>query len=537
MESALYSCQDSTSGKEVYWTEESPRLESVQRFSRMESTVLRRILAVVTSLVVVVGLAACSQEDTDKTLTVGYTAELNGLDPSTVDGAGTPFALLYNVYETLVKADDQGEIQPLLAESWDVSPDNKEYTFHLVEGATFASGEPVNADAVVGSIDYIRGGQGADAPVRPLLVQQMSPVASAEAVDETTVKVTLSQPSNQWLYNMTGPAGIIYDPTGMDSLDTDPAGSGPYIFTNWDTGSSLSLERNEDYWGTKPDPTQIQFKLYTEANAMTSAMLSGDLDVISNLTTPDALARFDDESRFTILQGETDGEVVLGYNHTTEALRDIRVRRAITHAIDRQALLDSTWGGKGTLIGSMVPTRDPWYEDLSETYPYDPEQAKQLLSQAGYADGLTLRLRVPILPYATSAARFIAAQLQEVGITAEVEELEFATWLDDVFTKGNYDLTIVAHVEPRDIAVFANPDSYWHYDNPEFQDLVARADAGSPEEQVTLLKQAAKLLADDAAATWLYLLPNLIITTPQVGGIAANSTNLSFDLTHVTING
>lgn len=483
-------------------------------------------------------LVGCSGTGDDSvSLSVGYTAELDGLDPSTVDGAAISMVMLYNVYETLVKDDGDGNIQPLLAREWDISDDNRTYTFHLEPEARFATGEPLTAEEVVASIDYVLGGQGAEAPVRNLLVRQMSVVETVTAVDEHTVEVELSRPSNQWLYDMTGPAGIIYDPAGMGTLNTAPMGSGPYQFSDWDSGAQLVLERNENYWGAAPEVDEIVWRVFADPNAMTSAMLAGQLDVISNLTTPEAVGEFEDPERFTVLEGYSNGEVVLGYNHTNEALSDVRVRQAITHAIDRQGLVDSIWGGQGSLIGSMVPPQDPWYEDLSEVYPYDPDRARELLADAGYADGLTLRLRVPALPYATSGARYLDSQLADVGITVQVDELEFpAVWLDEVFAQASYDLTIVSHVEPRDMAIFADPDYYWRYDNPEYQQLVALADEGTPEDQVRYLQEAARLLTEDAAATWLFLLPNTIITTSEVSGISANATNLSFDLTQVRLD-
>lgn len=484
-------------------------------------------------------LTGCTTQagDADHVLTVGYTTEPDGLDPSTVEGAATSQMLLYNVYETLVRDDGQGNIVGLLASDWDVSDDGRTYTFHLVPEATFASGAPVDAESVVATIDYIQEGQGAQAPVRGTVIGQMSVVEGATAVDPHTVEFQLSRPSNQWLYNMTGPTGIIYDPSGMDTLASQPAGSGPYTFVEWDTGSHLSLERNPDYWGEGPGVAGVEFRRYGDPNAMTSAMLSGQLDVISNLTTPESVGQFDDEEQFTVLEGYSNGEVVLGYNHDSEPLTDLRVRQAITHAIDRQALVDSIWGGQGALIGSMVPPQDPWYEDLSELYPYDPDRARELLAEAGYtASGPTLRLRVPVLPYATSGGRYVTAQLEEVGFDIELEEVEWAVWLDDIFANANYDMTIVAHVEPRDMDAFARPEFYWRYDNPEYQDLLTRADEGTPEEQSELLRQAGRLLAEDAAGTWLFLLPNIVVTTSDVSGISANVTNLAFDLTSVQVD-
>jgi len=186
------------------------------------------------------------------------------------------------------------------------------------------------------------------------------------------------------------------------------------------------------------------------------------------------------------------------------------------------------------LIGSMVPPTDPWYEDLSNTYPYDPAKAKELLKQAGYDKSLTLNLQVPTLPYATGAATFIASQLKDVGITVKVSELDFpARWVDQVMVRGDYDMTIVAHVEPRDIVKWADPTYYWHYNNPEFQTLITKADEASPDDEVTLMKQAAELLATDVPGDFLWLLPSLVVAKPDLTGIPQNAITTSFDLTNI----
>lgn len=461
-------------------------------------------------------------------LNIGVTAQPVSLDPSTDSGAAIPYVLLYNVYETLIKPDGKGGYTGLLAKSWNTSDDRLIYTFNLAD-ATFASGTPVDANAVVKSLQRVKNG----APVVAALSSQMAPVESITATDDKTVTIKLSRPSNDWLYAMSSTAGIIYDPAAAD-LKRQPAGSGPFVFKEWRKGESLTLARNDSYWGTPATIRGAVFRYYSDPNTMNTAMLSGQLDIISNLTAPDALAQFNDPTRYTVVEGHTSGEVVLGFNHSSEALKNKLVRQAINHAIDRQALVKAVWGGKGELIGSMVPPFDPWYTDLSQTYPYDPAKAKALLAEAGHANGLTLRLRVPTLPYATAAAQYIASQLKAVGITAAVEELEFpARWLDQVYTKADYDMTIVAHVEPRDMDRFAWPSYYWRYDNPEYQRLYAEADAAAPEKQIELLKQAAKVLADDAAADWLWLLPNIVVTTNKISGIPADVTTLSFDLTGI----
>lgn len=484
------------------------------------------VLAVVTALT----LAACtrpvSPEEVGRELNIGATTEPDGLDPITVSGAGTPFVLLYNVYETLVKLDSDGGFRPLLATEWTVSEDRLLYTFTLDGAAKFASGAPVDADAVVKSFERARSEE-----ATVTISSKWAVVDTITATDAHTVQVKLKTPSNMWLFDLTGPAGIISDPTATADLNTTPAGSGPYVFSERDPGSKVQLVANKDYWGTAARFSPVNFIFYTDANAMTTAMLSGQLDIVSNLTVPQAIGQFSDESRFKVYEGYTHGEVVLGFNHATEALSDPLVRKAINHAIDREALVKAAWGGKGELIGSMVPPMDPWYEDLSNAYPFDQAEARRLLAEAGYASGLTLRLRVPALPYAISSARFITAQLAEVGIAAKVEELEFASWLDQVYTAHDYDMTIVAHVEPRDLSAFAAEGNYWGYANPEFNALLRAADEGDEATQIADLKKAARLLSDDAAADWLFLLPNIVISTPEISGIQANQTNLSFDLT------
>ncbi|GAB3814192.1 ABC transporter substrate-binding protein [Tessaracoccus terricola] len=499
----------------------------------------RRRIAALCSLLVVFAmtLAGCTRPDQlpgepdAVVLDIGATLEPTGLDPSTVSGAGTSYVLLYNVYETLVKLDEENRLRPLLANDWSVSPDNLTYTFHIDPNAHFASGTKVTAEAVATSFQRAM----TDERITSLVRGGFDPVASVEATSEETLVVTLDRVSHGWLYQMSGPAGIVYDPAGLETLDSRPAGSGPYVFDSWDTGSSITLDTDPDYWGTGPRVDGVVFRYYADANAMNTAMVSGQLDAISNLTIPDALQLFEDESRFKVTEGLTHGEVVLGFNHENEALSVLEVRQAINHAINRDQLLATVWGGKGELIGSMVPTFDPWFDEtLVDHYEYDPEKARALLAEAGYESGLTLRLRIPTLPYGPSSARVITDQLAAVGITVQVEELQFSAWLEQVFTNKDYDMTIVAHVEPRDIGQFANPDYYWNYDNPAFAEALAAADAAPSEEDwIDGMRAAARMLTEDAAADWLFLMPNIVVTTTEVSGIPVNAASLAIDLTAV----
>src|SRR5664280_1589851 len=319
---------------------------------------------------IAISAAACSGTSTPsatpKTLSVGATLEPPTLDPTMSDAAAIPQLLLYNVYETLVKMDSDGNIKPLLAVRWDVSSDHTSYTFTLQQGAKFASG---------------------------------------------TAVVTLSQPSNAWLYSMTSTAGMIVDPASTD-MATKPMGSGPFAFSAWTKGDSITLAKNTKYWGTPGRFDTVTFRYYVDPNAMITAMLSGDLDIISNLQAPQSLSQFADTAKYTVVEGTTTGKVTMGFNHSNPALAQLKVRQAICYAIDRKALLNTVWAGHGQLIGSHAAPTEPYYEDLSNTYPFDPAKAKALLAEAGVAN-LALRLRVPVTKYATDSATFVQSQLKD----------------------------------------------------------------------------------------------------------------------------
>ncbi|MFV0406122.1 MAG: ABC transporter substrate-binding protein [Propioniciclava sp.] len=461
------------------------------------------------------------------------------LDPTADAAAAGSQVMLYNVYETLIKIDGEGSLRPLLAQAWELSEDGLTYTFKLNPAATFADGSPVDAAAVAANIERIQ-----TEPVAAKLKTTMSLVASTEVVDPSTLEVQLTRPSNIWLYDMASTAGMIVDPDGFDALAEASAGSGPFAVQSWSPGDRIVLERNPQYWGTAARFDVVTFRYMADPNAMTAAMLAGELDVISNLQTPDALPQFSDTERFTVIKGTTNGEVVMGLNNGAapgneessagngnEALQDLRVRQALTHAIDKQALVDTVWGGEGVVIGSMAVPTDPYYEDLAQTYPYDPDKARALLAEAGHSD-LTLRLKPAAIPYASRSAQFIASQLEAVGVTVEVEELQFpARWLDVVYTNADYDATIIAHVEGRDLVTFTNPDYYWRYDNPELAALFAEADQADTAGYASGMAKASRLLAEDAAAIWLFNLPNIVITRAGISGVPHNATTESFDLT------
>lgn len=461
-------------------------------------------------------------------VTIGLVAEPASLDFTTTDGAAIPQALLYNVYETLVKIDQDGEMVGALASDWEVSEDRRTYTFTLVEDAVFSNGEPFTAEDVVFSIERV---QSEDWTVS--LKSQMDVVESVEATGDHEVQVRLSRPSNSWLYAMTTRIGAMFDQNGVSDLAEDPIGTGPYAFSSWQRGSSITLERNPDYWGEEPHFDTVTLRYFQDPTALNNALLSDGIDVIGTVQAPESIEQFEGGD-YQIIEGTTNGEVVLSFNNESGPFTDRSVRQAVRHAIDHQALLDTCWAGRGTLIGSMVPPTDPWYEDRTGDYEFDPDRARQLLQDAGAA-GETVRLRIPTLPYAQACGPVVESMLEDVGLDVRLDELEFPSqWLEVVFTNADYDMSIVAHVEPRDLpAVFGNPDYYTRYGTAELTTLLDEADSGTEEEQVAKMKQAARLISEDAAADFLFLLPNLIVAKPGITGLPENAITESFDLSQL----
>jgi len=496
----------------------------------------RRVLGLVTAAAFV--LSACNAGsgsedgdaatggDSDEAVSVGLVAEPASLDFTTTDGAAIPQALLYNVYETLVKVDSQsGEVVASLASDYEVSDDGKTYTFSLVEDATFSNGAEFGPDDVVFSIERVQS----DAWTVSLK-DQMDVVENVEATGEHEVTVTLSRPDNSWLYAMTTQVGAMFDTEGTDDLASEPIGTGPYEFAAWDRGTDLTLERHEDYWGPAPFFDEVTLAYFNDGNALNNALLSGSIDVVGTVQAPESLADFENGD-YQVIEGTTNGEVVLSFNNEQEPFSDLRVRQAARHAIDHPTLLDTCWAGRGELIGSMVPPTDPWYEDRTGDYEFDVAKAESLLQEAD-ATGVEVRLRIPTLPYAVACGTVVESMLEDAGFEVTIEELEFpATWLEEVFTAHDYDMSIVAHVEPRDMrAVFGNPDYYTGYGSGELIALLDEADAGTPEEQNAKMAEAAALISEDAAADFLFLLPNLVVAKPDITGLPENSASISFEL-------
>lgn len=498
----------------------------------MQILTRRRAVGVVVALTTAALVAACSAGSGEGTggartdVVVGLTGEPTNLDFTTTSGSAIPQLLMNNVYEGLVTIDQEGEVQPRLAESWEVNGDRTVYTFTLHEGVTFSDGSPFTADDVVASIGRVKDDWTLS------LKSKMDVVKKAEATSDTEVAVTLRHPSNSWLFDMGTSVGAMFPDDLSADLATEAVGTGPYTVEDVAPGDHITLAARDDYWGEAPGIQDVTVRYFADANAQANAVRAGDIDMAYNLQAPDLLAGLERDEDLQVIDGTSTGEVLLALNNTEPPFDDLRVRRAVMHAIDRKAVLDTAWAGHGELIGSMVPPTDPYYQDLTDAYPYDPDRAKELLAEAG-AEDLSITFDVPTRPYAEAVAQVVVSQLKDVGIDAKIVPAEFpAVWLDKVFTEHDYQMSVILHTEARDmLTIFGDPDYYIGYDNPRVTEVAEEADRSSPDQYVAGMQEVARMIVDDAASDPLFLFPNTVVADAGLAGIAANATTESMDLT------
>ena len=460
---------------------------------------------------------------------VGLVLEPPNLDPTTGGAAAAIREVTYaNIYEGLTRLDQNGSVLPDLAKSWDISADGLTYTFHLQTGVKFHDGTPFSADDVKFSLDRARDPKSLNAQK-----QLFANIASVDVVDPATVKVTLSKPQGDFLYDMGWGDAVIVSPKSAATDATTPIGTGPFKFVDWVKGDHIDIAKNPDYWGTPAKLDKATFKVIADPTAATAAILAGDVDAFPEFPAPEALDQIKADPRFTVLVGSTEGETVLAMNNGKAPLNNIKVREAIAHAIDRKAIIDGAQFGYGTPIGTFFPPDNPAYVDLTAQSNFDPAKSKELLKEAGVSN-LTLSLKLPPPPYARNGGQIIQQELANVGITANITNVEWADWLKNVFTNKDYDLTIISHVEPNDIGAFAKPGYYFNYHSDAFNKTIADLNnTTDPDKRKALLQQAQKILADDYAAGFLFELAKVGVYNKDLKGAWANAPIPAVDLTQV----
>ncbi|PRD45075.1 ABC transporter substrate-binding protein [Phyllobacterium phragmitis] len=462
-------------------------------------------------------------------LILGMVLEPPHLDPTAGAAAAIDEIVYANIFEGLTRIGPNGETEPALASSWEISPDQKSYVFHLHQGVKFHDGTAFDAEDVKFSLDRARATDSTNAQKGLFAV-----IDQVEIIDPATVKVTLKYPSGDFLYNMGWGDAVIVAPESAAGNKEKPVGTGPFKFQNWAKGSQIVLVGNPGYWGSKPALDKATFRFIPDPAASTAALLAGDVQAFPSFPAPEAVSQFQADPRFQVVIGTTEGETILAENNARPPFDNPKVRQAIAHAIDRKAVIDGAMFGFGTPIGSFFPPHHPAYVDLTGERKYDPELAKKLLAEAGYPKGFKTTLKLPPPTYARRGGEIIAAQLRAVGIDAQIIPVEWAQWLDQVFKGRDYDLTIVSHTEPNDLNIFARDDYYFNYRNPAFKALIAQIEATTDDaKRNALYQRAQKILSDDAPVAFLLQFPKLGIWDAKLQGLWKNYPIQANDLTAV----
>lgn len=461
-------------------------------------------------------------------ITLGMVLEPPNLDPTGGAAAAIDEVTYANLFESLTRFGPDGTIQPGLAESWDVEDEGRTYIFHLHQGVTFHDGADFTAEDVVFSLDRARAEDSTNA--QKVLFEGIETV---EAVDPQTVRITLDGPDGNFPFKMAWGDAAMVDQASVADIATKPVGTGPFKFDQWVQGDRIVLSAYDGYWGDKPALKTATFRFIGDPTAAFAAMMAGDVDAFPTYPAPETLPQLEADPRFRVIVGDTEGETILAMNNTQPPLDNIKVRQAIAHAINRQDVIDGAMFGYGTPIGSHFSPSHPDYVDLTQKSAYDPDAAKALLAEAG-VDPVNLRLALPPTPYARRGGEIIQAQLAAVGITTQITNMEWAQWLETVFSGGDFDLTIISHTEPLDIDIYARPDYYFHYAKSEFVALMDELEkAVSPEQRSALYKQAQEMIADDYVNAFLFQLPKTGVANAKIEGLWENAPTQANDLTKV----
>ncbi len=480
------------------------------------------VAALATGLALLAGPVA--QAQSKDSLTIGVTLEPPHLDPTAGAAAAIDEIVYANVFEGLTRIDQNGAVRPQLAESWTISDAGLVYTFNLKKGVTFHDGTAFDADDVVFALDRARAEDSVNAQK-----SLFGAIDRVEAVDPGTVRITLSRPEGRLLFNLGWGDAVIVAPESAANNKAAPIGTGPFKFDRWVRGSQVRLVAVD-----ADRPIQkVTFRFVPDPTAQVAALRAGDIDAVANLQAPEAVIAFQDDPNFEVWIGSTEGETIIAINNARPPLNDVRVRRALAHAIDRLTIIDGAMFGFGTPIGTHFAPHHPAYVDLRAGSAHDTVKARALLAEAGQSD-LKLTLKLPPPTYARRGGEIVAAHLEEAGIKVEIIPVEWAQWLEQGFRGKDYDLTIVSHTEPLDIGIYGREGYYFNYDSSAFRALMQRLnDTSNSAARKDIMGEAQRLIAADAVNAYMFQLAKLGVWRKGLVGMWRNAPVQANDVTGV----
>ena len=462
---------------------------------------------------------------------LGVVLEPTSLDPTTAPAAAIGEVVHYNVLEGLTKINASGSVSALLAEDWTSDPDGKSYTFRLRKGVKFQDGTPFDADAVKFSFERAKA-EGSTNKAKKGVFDNISSITTPRP---DVVILTLNNPDATLPFRLGENTAVILSPKSAATASTQPVGTGPFKFDSWQKGSAITLVRWDGYRDVASIKLRrVTFRFINDNAAQVAALLAGDIDGMPRFGAVQNLKQLQADKRFVVEIGSTAGKGMLAINNKKKPLDDVRVRRALMYAIDRQAFIDGVLEGLAKPIGSHAAPTDVGYVDLTGLYAFNPDKARALLKEAGVSTPLNLTLTLPPPSYARKGGEVVAAMLAKVGVNAKIENVEWAQWLAGPF-KGNFDLTIINHVEPLDYMQYANPAYYWGYDSKVFNEIAKkRAEAARGRQQVQLYGDIQRQIANDAVNAFIFNPSQVSVARRGLKGLWASSPVSANDLSQVS---
>ncbi|MDC7126573.1 MAG: ABC transporter substrate-binding protein [Spirochaetales bacterium] len=448
-------------------------------------------------------ISANQKLSTGGTIKISVSSEPDSLDPM-LSAATDTSSIMMNVFEGLLTFNEKGEFIPALAESYNISDDGLTYSFRLKKGIKFHDGTDFSSKDVKYTYEKLAGLNG-DEPLNKTISQLL---ATVETPDDYSVNLILKEKNAGFITKTI--ISIVEKDYSQNS--TNPVGTGPFEFVEYIPGQKIILKRYSEYKTIKsriPTIDRVEFKVMTDSNARLMALKSGDL----NITLIDARNVKALKDDYTIIQGPQNMVQVMGLNNKVEPLNNVKVRQAINYAINKEDIINVVQEGNGTKLDSFLsPSMGMYFNNnLQNTYTTNIEKAKELLTQAGYPDGVTFTITVPS-NYQThvDTAQVIKDQLSKAGITANIKLVEWAQWLDGVYKKSEYQATIIGHSGKLDANDFLNrfdskyPRNYFNFSDPDYDKLISEAAAATQlDERVKIFKECQQMLVDEAASVFI----------------------------------
>lgn len=476
---------------------------------RMNNKVKAVALTAAVAVTAMQFVVSAAENDEKTIVRINMESEPDNLNPW-LSAASDTEAVFHNVFEGLVLFDETGELISGLAKEWEIADDGRTYTFYLRDDVSFHNGKKFLAEDVVYTYESLAGLGDEDA-----LSSKFLNLESVEAVDEYTVKMTLKEADAAFLQYTR----VAILPKGYEEQSSTPIGTGPFTFEKYVPGQMIILEKNEDYYedSRMPQIDEAQIYIMGDDSAVLTALESGQLDA-GIVYADSAEYLFGD---FSINSSPQNMVQLFALNNEEEPFDDIRVRQAFEYAVNKEQIIDGIFAGYATeLYSNFSPVMSYFYNDeLTDIYAYDVEKAKDLLEEAGYGDGFEITITVPAnYQKHVDTAQVIAQQLKAINVKAIIEPVEWGQWLEQVYTKAEYQTTIIGltgKLDPNDILGRYASDydkNFIKYSNTEYDELIKEAKTASDDERIEIFKECQRLLAEDAASVWICD-PNQIVVT------------------------